>query len=82
MKEAVKFISGKLKQSELNLTDWSGEFVNDKKNKEKYFVFERKSRGIEEKYKLTKSILNSPEAEILGDKDIRLNFFEIVVLFK
>ena len=80
MKEAVKFISGRLKQSELNLADWSGEFVNDKKNKEKYFVFERKSRGIEEKYKLTKSILNSPEAEILGDKDIRLNFFEKIFL--
>ena len=44
--------------------------------KEKFFLFERKSRGIEEKYKLTKSILNCPEADMLGNKEIMSNFFE------
>ena len=80
MKEAAKFISDRLKKSEYNLADWVGEFINDKKKKEKFFLFTRKSQGVEEKYKLTKSILESPEAEILGDKETRVNFFEKIFL--
>ena len=33
---------------------------------------------MEEKYKLTKSILKSPEAEVLGDKETRVNLAAIL----
>ena len=82
-KEAKKLaavIAFRLKKMEANLADWTGEFINDKNKKEKFFLFERKSRGIEEKYKLTKSILNCPEADMLGNKEIMSNFFEKIFL--
>ena len=82
-KEAKKLaavIALRLKKMEANLADWTGEFINDKNKKEKFFLFERKSRGIEEKYKLTKSILNCPEADMLGNKEIMSNFFEKIFL--
>ncbi len=77
MQQAVQFISKKLKQTENNLADWSGNFINDKQKKEKYFLFTRKSRGVEEEYKLTKSILDSPEAVELGEKKIKAFLEEI-----
>ena len=45
MNQAAQYISKHLKQIEENLADWSGEFINDKKRKEKlkiYFVLFKK----------------------------------------
>jgi DNA gyrase subunit B len=78
MNQAAQHISKHLKQMEENLADWSGEFINDKEKKEKYFLFKKKSRGIIEEYFIKKQHLNSPEAEFLGKKetkDILTKFF-------
>ena len=48
-----------------------------KQKTEKYFLFVIKSRGVEEEYKITKSILDSPEAVELGEKKIK-DFLEEV----
>jgi len=78
LKEAANFIAKKLEQSGKELADWTGEFINDKDKKEKYFLFKKKSRGIIEEYFIKKQHLNSPEAEFLGQKetkDILTKFF-------
>ena len=36
------------------LADWTGNFINDKDKKEKYFIFRKKSRGIVEDYFIKK----------------------------
>ena len=41
MNQAAQYISKHLKQIEENLADWSGEFINDKEKKEKYFLFKK-----------------------------------------
>ena len=78
LKEAANFIAKKLEQFGQELADWTGEFINDKDKKEKYFLFKKKSRGIIEEYFIKKQHLNSPEAEFLGQKetmDILTKFF-------
>ena len=69
LKEAANFIAKKLEQFGDELADWSGEFVNDKEKKEKYFAFKKKSRGIVEEYFIKKQHLESPEANFLGHKE-------------
>ena len=76
MNQAAQYISKHLKQIEENLADWSGEFINDKEKKEKYFLFKKKSRGVEEEYKLTEKILKeSEEVKILGEPENK-NFLQ------
>ena len=78
LKEAAKFISKKLEQFGQELADWNGDYINDKDKKEKYFMFQKKSRGIIEDFFIKKQHLNSPEAEFLGQKetmDILTKFF-------
>ena len=78
LKEAANFIAKKLEQFGEELADWTGDFVNDKDKKEKYFIFKKKSRGIVEDYFIKKQHLDSPEAEFLGQKetmDTLTNFF-------
>tara|TARA_Y100000590_G_scaffold468244_1_gene650313 strand:- start:7472 stop:9943 length:2472 start_codon:yes stop_codon:yes gene_type:complete len=69
LKEAANFIAKKLEQFGQDLADWTGEFVNDKEKKEKYFLFKKKSRGITEEYFIKQQHLVSPEAEFLGNKE-------------
>ena len=60
------------------MADWNGDYINDKDKKEKYFMFQKKSRGIIEDFFIKKQHLNSPEAEFLGQKetmDILTKFF-------
>ena len=78
LKEAANFIAKKLEQFGQELADWTGEFINNKDKKEKYFLFKKKSRGITEEFFIKKQHLNSPEAEFLGQKetmDILTKFF-------
>jgi DNA gyrase subunit B len=78
LKEAAKFVAKKLEQFGQELADWTGDFINDKDKKEKYFIFRKKSRGIVEDYFIKKQHLDSPEAEFLGQKetmDILTKFF-------
>jgi len=69
LKEAANFVAKKLEQVGQELVDWTGEFINDKEKKEKYFLFKKKSRGIIEEYFIKKQHLESPEAEFLGQKE-------------
>jgi len=78
LKEAASFVAKKLEQFGQELADWTGNFINDKDKKEKYFIFRKKSRGIVEDYFIKKQHLDSPEAEFLGQKetmDILTKFF-------
>ena len=78
LKEAAKFIAKKLEQFGQDLADWTGDYINDKSKKEKYFRFSKKARGITEEYFIKKQHLESPEAEFLGQKetmDILIKFF-------
>ena len=77
LKETANFVSKKLELSG-ELADWSGEFVNDKNKKEKYFSFIKKSRGIKEEFFIKEQHLESPEAKFLSEEEnfnILLNFF-------
>ena len=56
-----------------NVSEWQGNFINDKDTKEKYFLFKKESRGVTDEFKITEKIIkDSPEAEVLGDKDNRI----------
>ena len=76
-KETANFVAKKLELSG-ELADWSGEFINDKNKKERYFSFIKKSRGIEEQFFIKEQHLESPEAKFLAEDEnfnILLNFF-------
>ena len=69
LQEASNFVAKKSEQFGRELADWTGEFINDREKKEKYFLFKKKSRGIIEEFFIKKQHLDSPEAEFLGQKE-------------
>ena len=72
LQKTAQYISLMLTKSSSNAAEWSGEFINNKDLKEKYFSFVKQSRGVKDEYKITEKMLkNSPEAEELGKKENR-----------
>ena len=56
-----------------DISEWQGNFINNKDTKEKYFLFKKESRGVIDEFKITeKMIKDSPEAEVLGNKENRI----------